>query len=103
MTVMTAGPITVDTRDRDRTSLRGRPVALTKVEHRLLVTLVSRPARTLSRDWLYQNVWKDQPKSDTRAVDKTVSRLRAKLGSAAPLIQTIRGVGYCFGDPRPRR
>ncbi len=102
MTVITAGPIKVDTRYRDRTSVHGRPVALTMIEHRLLVALLSRPARTLSRVWLSQNVWKVTPTDDTRTVDMTVSRLRAKLGGAAPLIQTVRGVGYRFDDSPPR-
>ena len=101
MTVVTAGPIRIDTRDRDRTSVR-RPVALTKIEHRLLVTLLRRRGRTLSRAWLHRNVWRGKPTDDTRTVDMTVSRLRAKLGGAAPLIQTVRGVGYRFDDSPPR-
>ena len=104
MTVITAGPITVDTQNRNRTFVYGRPVALTMVEHRLLVTLLSRPARSLSRVWLHQHVWNVKPTDDTRTVDMTVSRLRAKLGGAARLIQTVRGVGYRFDDSLlPRR
>ncbi len=102
MTVITAGPITVDTRDRDRTSVHGRPVALTTIEHRLLVTLLRRRGRTLSRTWLHQNVWKGNPTDDTRTVDMYIARLRAKLGGAARLIQTVRGVGYRFDDSPPR-
>ncbi len=102
MTVITVGPITVDTRNRDRISVQGRPLALTRMEHQLLVTLLSRPARPLSRVWLHQHVWNVKPTDDTRTVDMTVSRLRAKLGGAARLIQTVRGVGYRFDDSPPR-
>ena len=104
MTVITAGPITVDTRNRERTSVQGRPLALTRMEHQLLVTLLSRPARPLSRVWLHQQLWNVKPTDDTRTVDMTVSRLRAKLSGAARLIQTVRGVGYRFDDSLlPRR
>ena len=34
------------------------------------------------------------PNVNTRTVDKHVQRLRQKIGSAADLIETIRGVGY---------
>lgn len=100
---MTAGPITVDTLFRYRTSVHGRPIGLTVIEHRLLVALVERRGRTLSRCHLYQNLWKGDPVHGTRTVDMTVSRLRAKLDDAASLIQTVRGVGYRFDDSAPRR
>ena len=101
LTVITAGPITVDT--RYRASVHGRPIALTTIEHRLLVTLLRRRGRTLSRVWLHQNLWKGKPTDDTRTVDMTVSRLRAKLGRAASLIRTVHGVGYRFNDAPTRR
>jgi two-component system phosphate regulon response regulator PhoB len=31
-------------------------------------------------------------------VDTHVRRLRAKLGSAADMVETVRGVGYCFKE-----
>ncbi len=98
MTVITAGPITVDTLFRYRTSVQGRPIGLTVIEHRLLVALVERRGRTLSRSHLYQNVWKGDPVDGTRTIDMYISRLRAKLDDAASLIQTVRGVGYRFDD-----
>ncbi len=98
MTVIAAGPITVDTLYHDRTSLHGRPVALTRIEHRLLVMLIKRRGRTLSRFYLYRNAWRGKPTDGTRTVDMTISRLRVKLDDAASLIQTVHGVGYRFGD-----
>ncbi len=103
MTVITAGPITVDTLFRYRTSVHGRPIGLTVIEHRLLVALVERRGRTLSRSHLYQNVWKGDPVDGTRRIDMYIPRLRAKLDDATSLIQTVRGAGYRFGDPLPRR
>ncbi len=103
LTVITAGPIAVDTVYHDRTSVHGRPIALTRKEHHLLVALVERRGRTLSRPHLYGNIWNGNSEDDTRTVDMTISRLRVKLDDAASLIQTVRGVGYRFGDPLPRR
>ena len=69
---------------------------LTEMEHRLLVTLLRQRGRSLSRGWLYWKVWKGDPTDDTRTVDMHISRLRAKLGRAGRLIQTVHGVGYRF-------
>jgi two-component system phosphate regulon response regulator PhoB len=39
-------------------------------------------------------VWEAAPDIQTRTVDMHVQRLRAKLGSAGDLIETVRGFGY---------
>ena len=88
-----AGPITVDTRHR-RVLANGRSIHLTDVEYRLLVALIREPGRTRSRVHLYRHVWNGDPTRDTRTVDMCISRLRAKLGRAAKLIQTVHGVGF---------
>ncbi len=66
---------------------------LTPVECRLLVTLVEQPERVWRRDELLRRVW-DAVDVDARTVDSQVRRLRTKLGEAAELIETVRGVGY---------
>lgn len=45
---------------------------------------------------LLSDVWEMNPEIDTRTVDTHIKRLREKLGEAAPLIETVRGVGYRF-------
>ena len=101
MTVITAGPITVET--RPRASVHGRPITLTTIEHRLLVTLLTRRGRTVSRTQLYRDVWKRNPRHHTRTVDMHIARLRVKLGRAGKLIRTVHRVGYRFEVPPPRR
>jgi len=49
-----------------------------------------------SRPQLLESVWEAQPDIQTRTVDMHVQRLRAKLGSAGDLIETVRGFGYRF-------
>jgi two-component system phosphate regulon response regulator PhoB len=36
-----------------------------------------------------------------RTIDVHVKSLRKKMGEAADLIETVRGVGYRFREPRP--
>ena len=43
-----------------------------------------------------RDVWGIRAHADTRTVDTNVKRLRQKLGPAAPVIETIRNVGYRF-------
>jgi len=43
------------------------------------------------------------PDIQTRTVDMHVQRLRAKLGVAGDLIETVRGFGYRLRAPRDAR
>ena len=77
-------------------TVQGRRLELTTTEFKLLVTLVERRGRTLSRETLLQDVWGYENAIDTRTVDTHVRRLREKLGGAASRIVTVRGEGYRF-------
>jgi two-component system phosphate regulon response regulator PhoB len=44
-------------------------------------------------------VWDAAPDIQTRTVDMHVQRLRAKLGVAGDLIETVRGFGYRLRAP----
>ena len=52
-----------------------------------------------SREALLSAVWGYGAVSGTRTVDVHVAQLRAKLGSAAGVVRTVRGVGYAASDP----
>ena len=73
-----------------------RQVDLTATEFKLLVTLVERRGRVLSREQLLQDVWNYDNFIDTRTVDTHMRRLREKLGKASRYLDTVRGVGYRF-------
>ena len=96
MTAITTKLPMLEMRDDGRDFVYGRRVTLTTKERRLLIALVGRRGRPLSRVWLYRKVWRGNPTDDSRALDMHISRLRGKLGRAAHLIQTVRGVGYRF-------
>lgn len=77
-------------------SVRGRPVALTRTEFRLLCELAEHPGRVLSRQQLLRRVWEYEV-GDERLVDVHVGRLRHKIeeDSGAPrYLVTVRGLGY---------
>jgi len=83
----------------------GVEVALTGGEYDLLVALLERPNRVLTRDMLLDLLRGRQAGPFDRAIDVAVSRLRRKLeddGRHAQLIKTVRGGGYVLSSPVER-
>lgn len=87
------GPLTIDIHDR-RVLLENEALELTPMEFKLLAAMAARNDRVHSREALLADVWGVHPGLETRTVDMHVKRLREKLKSAAPMIETVRGVGY---------
>jgi len=82
-------------------TISGRPLDLTYMEYELLKFLVSHPGKVFSRETLLSRVWGYDYFGGARTVDVHVRRLRSKLGEEnAGLIQTVRSVGYSFGQSR---
>ena len=91
--VIAVGPIRID-RNEHRVLVEDAPVDLTPTEYKLLLTLAERRGRVQARRHLLETVWEAAPDIQTRTVDMHVQRLRAKLGAAGDLIETVRGFGY---------
>jgi two-component system phosphate regulon response regulator PhoB len=91
--VVAAGPLEIH-RGEHRVTVEGRDVELTPTEYKLLVLLAERRGRVQGRAQLLETVWDAAPDIQTRTVDMHVQRLRAKLGAAGELIETVRGFGY---------
>jgi two-component system, OmpR family, alkaline phosphatase synthesis response regulator PhoP len=82
-------------------SFAGRPLDLTYMEYELLKFLAQNPGKVFTRETLLSRVWGYEYYGGARTVDVHVRRLRAKLGEEhANLIQTVRSVGYRFGQGR---
>ena len=82
-------------------SIATRPLDLTYMEYELLKFLASHPGKVFTRETLLSRVWGYEYYGGARTVDVHVRRLRAKLGEEyASLIQTVRSVGYRFGQSR---
>lgn len=78
--------------------LAGKPVELTFTEFELLHFLMRRPGWVFTRYQIVDAVrGGDYPVTD-RSVDVQIVGLRKKLGNSADYIETVRGVGYRFGD-----
>jgi two-component system OmpR family response regulator len=76
---------------------QGVEVPLTGGEYELLMVLVERPNRVLTRDMLMDLLRGRQAGPFDRAIDVAVSRLRRKLeddGRNPQVIKTVRGGGY---------
>ena len=96
---------TLETARRRLLDPNGVEVALTGGEYDLLVALLDRPNRVLTRDMLLDLLRGRQAGPFDRAIDVAVSRLRRKLeddGRNAQLIKTVRGGGYVFSTPVER-
>jgi two-component system phosphate regulon response regulator PhoB len=85
-------------KQRHRVTYRGRELDLTLTEFNLTALLAERRGRVQSREQLLRDVWGYNNLIDTRTVDTHMRRLRAKLGPAAKLLDTVRGVGYRFRE-----
>ena len=91
--VLEAGEIRLDP-EAHRAWAAGEELVLTPTEFRLLRLLLERQGRTQTRARLLSEVWGYAEDVDSRTVDTHVRRLRKKLGAAAPLVETVVGVGY---------
>lgn len=80
----------------------GQPIALSPREFDLLQVLMQEPGRVFSRTELCERVWQRDHEYDTRTVEIFITRLRKKVdtGFSAPLIHTVRSIGYTVHPPR---
>ena len=82
-------------------SIEGHRLDLTYMEYELLKFLAQNPGKVFTREILLSRVWGYEYYGGARTVNVHIRRLRAKLGEEhANLIQTVRSVGYRFGQSR---
>ena len=91
--VLTRHGVSVDPAAHKVTVL-GHEVELTATEFRLIEDLLRNAGRVRTREELLAAVWGYQFEGYARTVDTHIRRLRNKLGDAAEIIETVRGVGY---------
>ena len=75
-------------------SHQGEVISLTPSEFNILLALAQNRGRVLTRDRLIDLIRGVDVTIVSRAIDTHVFGLRKKLGDAADVIETIRGVGY---------
>ena len=97
-TVLRVGDLSLDAARREAT--RGaRTIELTAREFLLLEHLMKNAGRVLTRDQILAAVWPEDFDGSSNIVDTYVHYLRDKIDTKgkAPLIRTVRGVGYALG------
>lgn len=83
-------------------SAGGQLLELTTTEFSVLLELAHHVGRVLTREQLIDRVWGHDFYGTDRVVDVYVGQVRRHLEQATgeTLIQTVRGVGYKFIDPK---
>lgn len=82
--------------EKQRVSLFGETVPLTKTEYQILLYLVKNRNSYFNRNEICQEIWHDDAMVNSRIVDTNISRLRKKLGEAGCHIINRYGLGYAF-------
>lgn len=96
-TVINSGDLVIHP-GRHEVLVKGEPVELTHTEFQILHLLARRPGWVFTRDRIIDEArGEDYPVTD-RSVDVHIVSLRKKLGEAASHVETVRGVGYRFGE-----
>lgn len=81
--------------DRRECSYRGEKIVLSSLEFELLRCFLENKNELLSRQFLSENVWKNDTTSD-KSINIAIKRLREKFPLFRDHIHSIRGVGYQF-------
>lgn len=85
-----------------RVTMDGEELSFTKKEFELLIYLMERQNRIISRDELMTSIWQDEMYHLSRTVDIHISHLREKIEEdpkKPKFIKTVRGFGYKFQEP----
>ncbi len=79
----------------------GQLIELQPREFQLLEFLIRSEGRVVTRTMLLENVWRFHFDPKTNIVETHISRLRTKIdkGRRAPLIHTLRSIGYSLRAP----
>lgn len=85
------GAVALDPRSA-RVTLDGTDVKLTSHEYRVLSYLMHHRGRVVSQAELTEHIYAQGFDRDSNTVEVFIARLRRKLG--APVIETVRGLGY---------
>jgi two-component system OmpR family response regulator len=89
------GAVSLDPR-LAKVTLDGAPVKLTSHEFRVLSYLMHHRDRVVSQAELAEHIYAQDFDRDSNTVEVFIARLRRKLG--APVIETVRGLGYRLGS-----
>jgi len=98
-TVLRCADVVMDLLSR-KVTRSGKPLDLLPREFKLLEYFLRNKDRVVTRTMLLEQVWDYRFDPHTSIIDTHISRLRKKLdeGYPAPLLHTLRGVGYRLSE-----
>jgi two-component system copper resistance phosphate regulon response regulator CusR len=98
-TRVTVGDLQIDTLRR-KVTRGGQSIDLKPKEYALLEFLAQHADRPVTRSHIIEHVWDIHFDSISNVVEVHINSLRNKIdrGAPAPLIHTVRGVGYMLSD-----
>lgn len=76
--------------------VNGKDLSLPRKEFEVLLFLARHPDRVIKRETLLNEIWGQDVYVVDRTIDVHIRKIREKLGKAAYLIETVKGVGYRF-------
>ena len=98
-TIIESQGVVID-RHSHQAFFRDQELPLTPTEFRLLEVLIRQAGRAFTRYELMDAAIGEDAIVLERTIDVHIKSLRKKLGDAGELIETVRGVGYRFHEPR---
>lgn len=93
---LTCGVVVLDTR-AGRVTVDGAAVKLTAHEFKVLSYLMHHRDQVVSRTELTEHIYDQDFDKDSNTIEVFVGRLRKKI--PAPIIETVRGLGYRLVEP----
>ena len=93
--VLQCGNIALDV-ESGKVWVSGEEVALTKLEYKILSSMMSYPGKLFTRDEILSDIWDISGNFvNDNTLSVTIKRLREKVGDAdGRIIKTVRGMGY---------
>lgn len=81
-----------------RVTVEKEEAQLTSTEFKILSMLAQKPGHVFTREQFINNIQGGNIFVTGRTIDTHIAGLRKKIGPAANMIETIRGIGYRFKD-----
>lgn len=93
--VLRCGNVELDV-ESGKVRVSGQEVALTRLEYKILSSMMSYPGKLFTRDEILSDIWDMSGNFvNDNTLSVTIKRLREKLGDAeGNIIRTVRGMGY---------
>ncbi|MEA5511625.1 two-component system response regulator RppA [Crocosphaera sp. UHCC 0190] len=85
-------------RDNQVAYRQGRMMNLSDKEVKLLTYFMQHPGQLLTHEQIYQHLWTEQEQPNSNVLAALIRLLRRKIEEEGPLIYTVYGKGYRFGD-----